>query len=184
MKANAPSLSTEANEPVHCIIPAVLLAVLCLGFLWFVVSTASALPERVATHFGLSGIPDGWMSRAEAIGLMAATGVGLPLFIVGLAAVIRFLPASLINIPHRDYWLAPNRRARTSALMFRLMLWLSCLLVAFMAGLHFLTLRANQTNPAQMPTDLLLIILAGYLAALGFWIFRLVRTFSKPAIGT
>lgn len=154
-------------------IPAVLLLASCVGFLWFTFRSVSLLPDPVATHFDLSGQPDGWMSRAGAITFVQAMGLGLPLFIVALSAMIRFLPAGMINIPNREFWLAPERRAETASRMSAAMLWLACLLVCFLAGMHCLTIVANRTVPAHMPASGLWIILAAFLVCLGVWIFFL-----------
>lgn len=71
------------------------------------------LPDRMASHFGPDGRADGWMSKLGFslfyIGMMAFEG-GL------FAAVSTFLhkiPDSQINLPHKEYWLAPERRAAT-----------------------------------------------------------------------
>src|SRR2546427_7634657 len=48
------------------------------------------------------------------------------LFRSGLGYVVRFLPVNSINIPNRNYWLAPERRVVTFDFLFRHLLWLAC----------------------------------------------------------
>jgi hypothetical protein len=33
----------------------------------------------------------------------------LPVFVVALSCLVRFIPVRLINLPDREYWLAPER---------------------------------------------------------------------------
>src|SRR2546423_1804970 len=87
------------------------------------------MPDRVATHFSGAGLPNGWMSRRQ----LALFDVGLLgfllLLLIGLGLLGRFLPPTLINVPHRDYWFAPERRRESADRLFRHVLWLCCLLV-------------------------------------------------------
>ncbi len=99
--------------------PAIVLVVLCLAFLGFLSWTSQQLPERVATHFGLHGEPNGWMQKPSAVMVMGGFGLGLPLLTVVLSFLVRFVPADLVNLPHREYWLAPERRDATYAFIAR-----------------------------------------------------------------
>ncbi len=88
----------------------VALAILFLGQLIFYYPQ---MPDPMASHFNSFGEPDGWMSRNG----FFAFEIGLLIFCVSLFfATTRFLtklPDSLINMPRKDYWLAPERRAAT-----------------------------------------------------------------------
>ena len=95
--------------------PAVLLILLISGFLLFVNQTASMLPERLATHFGAGGQPNGWMSRSGYTTFISLFGVALPLFVIVICFLCRFLPAWTVNIPNREYWLSPERHSQTYA---------------------------------------------------------------------
>src|SRR4051812_3401648 len=118
--------------------PAILLAFLYVCFLTYLISSAPQLPDKVATHFGAGGRPDGWMSRTAHLLFMAAFGLAFPFFLVGLFYILRFMPDSSFNLPRRDYWLAPERRAETFAYLLRHSLWFACLAVCLVIGLHFL----------------------------------------------
>src|SRR5712675_1010261 len=96
-------------------IPALVFNLLLLGYLVFLFCTVALLPQRMATHFDINGQPNGWMTRSSAVLLQGIVGLLLPLIIVGIFFVIRFAPARLINLPHRDFWFAPERRDETCA---------------------------------------------------------------------
>lgn len=173
-------MKRELSATQGWVLPVVALLALCLGFLWFLVASSAALPGRVATHFDFGGEPNGWMTRQGTVAFMAGMGIGLPLLLAGVALLVRVLPPSLINIPRREYWLAPERRSQTAMLLFRHMLWLACLVVCFMGGIHYTLVRANQTVPPHMTSGLIWPMIAGFLAAIGVWSIALVRKFSNP----
>lgn len=110
---------------------------------------------------------------------MRGFGLGLPLLIAAISFVVRFMPVSSINLPNREYWLAPERRDATYAFFSRQLLWLACLLVCFMAGLNWLTIQANTSTPVRMPTQLFLTFLGAYLASMAVWIVNFLRRFKR-----
>lgn len=121
------------------------------------------------------------MSRSGYTTFIVLFGLGLPAFTIAVGYLTRFLPASMVNVPHRDYWLAPQRRPETSAFLLNHCLWLACLELGFVAGMHHLTIQANRGTPVQMPASALLTVLAIFLAGLVTWIVLLVARFRKPA---
>ncbi len=161
-------------------VPAILFIVLCVGFLLYVNQTSSLLPERVATHFGGGGQPNGWMSRSGYTIFISFFGVGLPLFVVGLCFLCRFLPVWTVNLPHREYWLSPERRSRTYSYLLTHNLWLACLLVGFVAGMHYLTIQANHSIPVHLASSSLMTLLAIFLGCMALWVIALVRHFLHP----
>src|SRR5690349_6137471 len=94
--------------------------VLCIvGYLIYVWQSSPHLPDKVASHFGMDGKPNGWMLRSDYVLYMGAAGVGLPLFILAIYSLLSIIPKQLINVPNRDYWFAPERRAETAAWLRR-----------------------------------------------------------------
>ena len=161
--------------------PALALATFVCGFLIFLVRTEAELPERVATHFNLDGRPNGWMSRPADLIFSGAFGVGLPLLFIAISLLVRFAPARSFNVPHREYWLAPELREETNTYVFRQLLWLGCLVEVFLTGIQFLIIVANRSRPAHLPTDLFLTVLGGFLVGVGVWSFLFIRHFSRAA---
>lgn len=81
------------------------------------------LPARIASHFGPNGQPDGWSGKEEfLIVYFVVVGVVIVLF-AGLPALMSILPASLINLPNKDYWFAPERRQDTLETLRYYPLW-------------------------------------------------------------
>ena len=147
----------------------------CFGVSLFV--SASMLPERVATHFNGVGQPNGWMSRTTHLIFMAAFGVVFPLFLIGVCWATRFLPAGLVNIPHRDYWLADARRAESASYLAWHAVWFGCLAQGFVIGLHWLVVWSNQRQPPSLPIAWVLGVTVPFLLGVAAWVFCLYRRF-------
>ncbi len=163
-------------------IPATLLVVILFSFLVYLFSAGSSLPDPVATHFGGDNMPNDYMSRSAVIAIFGALGIALPLFLILVAATIRFLPAQFVNIPHREYWLAAERKSETMMFIAQHILWLSCLIVLFLSGTFHLIIRANAVTPVQLPTQLTWIVVGCFLAGLAAWCIVLVHHFGKGRI--
>ena len=161
--------------------PALLLGLFYLCFFGYLASTSPQLPERVATHFDGSGRPNGYMSRTAYLRFMVVFGLAFPLFVPALVFATRFLPDRCYNLPHRDYWLAPARRAETMAYVFGHSLWFSPMALCFVIGIHYSIIQANHSGQAHL-SNLLALALAGcFLAGTAVWAVSMIRHFNHPA---
>ncbi len=105
-------------------------------------------------------------------------GLGFPVFIVGVFFAIRFLPDSVINLPRRGYWLAPERRAATFAYAFRHSFWIASMLIGLSAGVEYLTLQANRQGAAMAHLSTPALALTGcFFAGTVVWIVCMFRRF-------
>lgn len=140
---------------------------------------AICLPDRVAIHFGWAGQADGWMPRSQAVLVMGLFQIGLPWFLLGVMAVARHFPRRMVNLPHRDYWLHPDRAAETLRDVGQFISWLAVAVALFTMGINHLTFVANRgTGNLHMPMFLLLF--GFYLLSVMVMIVRLWLRFGKP----
>ena len=148
------------------------LAIMALTSVW--------LPERIASHFGAAGLPNGFMTRGTYLAFMAGVVVGIPtLLSVIIGAAIHRSPDS-INIPHRDYWLAPARREATAEYLVRHTARLAAGVALFALALHFVLIHANALSPPRLEAPLVWWPLGAALAGVGLWIVSLRRRFRLP----
>jgi uncharacterized membrane protein len=164
-------------------IPAIVFSLLLLGYLIFLVCTVALLPQRMATHFDINGQPNGWMTRSSAVMFQGMIGLLLPLIIVGIFFVIRFAPTRLINLPRRDFWLAPERRGETCDYLSRQGFWLASLLVALQGMVWYQLIESNSTSIPHLSSSVFLVTLAVFVAAIIVWVLRLIRHFGKAVPG-
>ncbi|HEY3900439.1 MAG TPA: DUF1648 domain-containing protein [Chthoniobacter sp.] len=138
-------------KPRHPLLPYALLALVWVAFAVYVWVSSGNLPERVATHFGALGEPNGWETHAAYVRFTLIFGAAIPLFIFGVFSLARVGDGALMNIPRKDYWLAPERRSETFAFVQRQGFRMGFLVIAFFALIHHLVLMANAQTPANLP---------------------------------
>jgi hypothetical protein len=160
-------------------IPATAFLLLAASLIAFALSSAANLPPTVATHFSGPGHPDRWMSASGYVRFIISFGVGLPLFIVAVFYALRWLPSSLINLPRKDFWLADERLPETRRYFFRRGLWLGCMMLLLMIGLHYTIVRANQVTPPQLVPKHAFGLMIIFLVALALWLVTFLRHFAR-----
>lgn len=146
----------------------------------FVAVTGQELPATVASRFDLSGQANTSMSRGGYLGFMVGLATALPGLMLLLGRALRGSNARLLNIPHREHWLAPERREQTAAYVTRHLDLLAAGVAIFIAVMHLLVVRANRTQPPELPTDLFLGAVAVFVLATGAWAAAFMRRFRKP----
>ena len=150
----------------------------CAGvFVW---TTGSGLPDIVASHFGTSGAPNGSMPRTVYLIFMLAFVAGLPLALTLLTGIALGRPGARINVPHRDYWLGPERRDETVAFLRRQFVRFSSMLVVFLCYVHWLVVRANAVQPPILATPWLIGGLVVFLIASAAWAISMIGHFRRP----
>ncbi len=139
-------------------------------------ATSGALPERVATHFGMGGAANGWMSREGYLWFMVLFAIFVPLIVVATSG---FVPQFT-----RPRWKKAALHARAAdpadsiaAIAWRRShaCWLGCALAVFLTAMHLLLVEANLRTPAQLPEGAFFGVLGILLAVVGVWSLALKR---------
>ncbi|WP_295392244.1 DUF1648 domain-containing protein [uncultured Thiodictyon sp.] len=144
------------------------------AFVWF---TSLGLPPRVASHFGAAGLANGFMPRDFYVRFMLGFVVVLPSVLVLLPAAGLRHPRARINLPNRDYWLAPARRTATVVALRAHMAYVGCLLAIFLCYVHWLVVRANALAPPHLSMPWFFGGLAAFAIATVAWALLLIRHF-------
>jgi uncharacterized membrane protein len=159
--------------------PQFLYAFLFLAALLMMAYYYPQMPQRMASHFAADGRPNGWQSREAFFIVM--------LLVTSTSALVGFVaPRQIaakanhrINLPHRDYWLRPERRADTMRFISATMAWFGCgILFALISG-TFLALQANLGPDRRFNSEAMVLVLISFLAALLALLVRMVRHFQK-----
>ena len=137
------------------------------------------LPDRVATHFNISGRPDSWSSNLMNTIFFSATFILFNLLFLGIVQLLKKIPVSLINMPNREYWFAPERRPATVVKIGGFMAEFNFFTNLFIAGLLLLTFYANRTAQ-PLPLIPMIALLALFLLFVVGWIIHLYRAFKLP----
>lgn len=159
-----------------------LLILLLIGLAFLQASHyAPLLPERVASHFDAAGQADGWSSKTGFLAINLAFVVGMALLFLGVTLLINKVPNDWINLPNKDYWLAPERRAATLDIISGQMEWLAAATVALLVGLTQLTIQANLDAQAGLPGNAFWLLFGGYMAFFVVWLVWLLRKwYARP----
>ena len=107
----------------------------------------SRLPETIATHFDLNGVPNGWSSRAFTV-------FGLPLFLVAVHLLCAF-----------GTMMDPKRK-NIQDKMYKLVLWICpviSVLVCTAVYLYALGVNVDMARTAEVMVGILFIIIGNYL---------------------
>jgi RNA polymerase sigma factor (sigma-70 family) len=144
-----------------------------------ILTNAIVSQKIVATHFDWSGRPDGWMTHSNYLWFSLIFGCGFPLSFLVMGYLPRFLPTKAVNIPHRDYWLASERRDETFDHVFHQFFWLACFAALFALALQLLVVQANHQTPPHLSTPLVLAVAGCFLVAKAIWTAVLIRHFMR-----
>ena len=136
------------------------------------------LPETVASTFGGAGEPVGWASRQAMFGFYAGM-MGLFLVLFGLVRLLVRLPSRWINIPRRDYWLAPVRREATLRVLESQLGWFLVVTLAYLVLVMQLVLRANLLDPPRLEQQSFWIYFVVYMVYATVWTIWLVVRFCR-----
>jgi serine/threonine-protein kinase len=141
-------------------------------------SVWSELPPMLMSHFDGRGRADGFMTRQAFVWTLAALGGSIVLMLLNIPRLIAVLPVSMLNIPHRDYWL-PQRRPQVQHKLSIFTAWTAAGLTALLVAALELTLRANiEQEPLS---SAMWLVVGGYLVGTGLSLVWLVRAFRIPA---
>ncbi|MFI5356807.1 MAG: DUF1648 domain-containing protein [Opitutales bacterium] len=135
------------------------------------------LPMRVASHFDAAGRANDWMSRDAHLGFQAGLALFLGLLFGAIGALPPRLPDSLINLPHREYWLAPQRRAASLAWVGSMAHALGIVVVGFFIFVFQQVYVANVTGALRL--ELLPLIIGQFVLVAGLITVLLFR-FRRP----
>jgi len=139
---------------------------------------APHLPERIPTHFNGRGVADGWTGREGFVWFYWGIIGGVVTVFLLLSALILKAPASLINLPRHDFWLAPEREEETRLELVRRLLTLADATVIFYLVLTHLSVRSALDESGAMGPEFNWI-LGIYLAYVAVWTGLLLRHFSR-----
>ena len=86
---------------------------------------------------------------------------------------------SLINLPHKEYWLAPERRAETLAILDRSFAWFGCAVLLVVTTAVNYAIGRNLHPGAQLDPPVLIYVLGGFFVFTILWSIRLLTHFAR-----
>lgn len=136
----------------------------------------SVLPANMASHFDATGSPDAWTGRDAFVLLWLVILGSLVTMCLGVPWLVGRMPTNLINMPHRDYWLAPERRGEAMRIMASLMGWMGVGTLVLMMGMWQLTVDANLSRGNLSQSAWWWLV--GYSVFVAVWLVAMFRAFA------
>jgi hypothetical protein len=156
----------------------VVMLVLCAAQILYY---APLLPDIVASHFSFDGTPDGWGDKDSFLILYTGFVVFLASLFVAIALFLPRIPPALINMPDKDYWLAPERKEATLSYLSGRLLAMGNVTVLFIIVLFQFTIQANLRAEEDIRLGAETLVLAGvYSAYMLIWVIRLFASLRRP----
>ena len=136
----------------------------------FVSYSTLHMPALVASHFDASGVANAFMPRGRYMALTLCVTILLPLLVTLPLFVGLNNPKLKVNLPNRDYWLAPERRDETVAFVRQQMVRFGIALLVFICYAHWLVVKANAHVPPTLSSVSLVSGLLMFAAYVIIWI--------------
>ena len=121
------------------------------------------LPDRLASHFAASGMPNGWMTKQQFFITYAVVFVPALLVEFWVSHRIENKPDAKLNLPNKEYWLAPERRANTFAYFDSFFAWYGCAFLFVEVFAMGLAMRANFDTSPKLPTGPIFSVITGFV---------------------
>lgn len=141
---------------------------------------AIRLPEQIATHFGASGRPDGWGTRAGYLAVDIAISALVVLGIPMLTAALLSGSGKGLNVPNKDYWLRPENRDRFRSRMTADMFVISAATSGLLSWVDVEMVQANaMTEPALGSSWIAVVVFMVF--TVGYSIWMVTGRYAVPA---
>jgi hypothetical protein len=144
---------------------------------------APRLPGVLASHFGVTGAANGWQTKAAFLIAEVAVLALATVISFGVPRMIEAMPVSLINLPHKEFWLGPERREETFAYLRTWSAWFGCGLLAFLLFVMELAYRANLQRPPHFNNEAFVPALVAFAVVDTLLLVRLILHFSRGDAG-
>jgi hypothetical protein len=155
-----------------------LLCLLELARLW------SITPETMAAHFHIQGSPDRFVPKAEFFRFQVQTLLVVILVSLPFQFLFLVLPPGWINMPHHEYWLAPERRAGTLGRLNGFGIVLFGIILLDVQAAFEISAYANLKTPVVFNTALMSAVMAVSLVLVVVMLVLLILSFRLPQEGS
>jgi uncharacterized membrane protein len=139
------------------------------------------LPPVVASHFNASGAPNAWQPKGAFAMTLVILYLLFTLLWLSVPQLLRSVPVGLVNLPNREYWLAPQRRDHTAHVIGDQLAWLGSMQIALIAFIAQFAIDANLPGASGRLHPAVPWIAGAFVILLGAWLIRFLRMFSRPS---
>lgn len=139
------------------------------------------LPDAVGSHFDAAGKVNGSSTKFSYFIVYFVSLLTTSSFMLVLSSILKYLPTSSINLPHREYWLSDNRREQTLNFFNGHMSWVGVATMTLMIAIFHLTFLANLSPTKNLNVFLPWTIFGAFFLFMIGWVVVLIRRFPAPS---
>ncbi|MCA6580034.1 MAG: DUF1648 domain-containing protein [Pseudanabaena sp.] len=139
------------------------------------------LPDIVGSHFDISGKVNGTTSK---MGYFIVYFVSLAItssFTILIPLIFKYVPTSMINLPHKAYWLSDERREESIRFLNVHLSWFGVATMLLMVIIFHLTFLANLSPIKNLSAPAPWALLATFVIFTIWWTVVLLKRFPKPS---
>ena len=154
---------------------AILVCVFEIARLW------NLAPPQMAAHFNGQGSPDRFVSKAEFFWFQIQTMLIVVAVSILPQIIFLILPVNLINLPNREYWLAPERRVVTVNRLSSFAAMVFGVIILVVQAAFELTAYANLQTPIIFNAQWMLMVMIVSIVLIGLMLIQLRISFRLPS---
>ena len=132
-------------------------------------------PGVVPSHFDAAGHPNAWSSRNAFFALEVGVTLLVAALFIAIPSLLKATPVSLINLPNKSYWFAPERREATLDRLASYFDVFASATVLLLIVVFELASLASRGGP--LDNNAFLTALVSYLVFSAGWTVALMRAF-------
>jgi hypothetical protein len=140
-------------------------ALALLSAIFVVVFNYRELPQRIPTHFGVSGAADGWGDKSSLWII-----VGLACFLYAVLSLMRFLPPKLMNVP-----VSEEHRAAAIPISLEMVGWIKAEITFMFAYIVWSAVAVVQGQSQGLGAWFLPVTLVAIIGTSLFYSLRMIR---------
>ena len=139
----------------------------------------SELPQKIAIHFGFDGTPNGWAPKDGLLWTTLIVAAILSVTVLLPPRLIRSLASDRMNLPNKEYWLAPEHREQTMGFIEAQSVWFGCAVLLVLFTAFWLAARANLAPDKRFDSDTMWTALGIFFVVVIVWMVHFVRHFYR-----
>lgn len=137
-------------------------------------------PDRVPMHFDASGSPTWFGTRTQFLGAGAVFGGIMIALGVGCHLLVTRGSLGTVNVPHKEYWVHPDRIARLRRMLATDMGWTFGVTLLFLSVVPLSAVHALTRRPPELPAGPVWVVVTVSVVGTAGWCVWLARYRYRP----
>jgi len=138
------------------------------------------LPDSIATHFNADGEATSWMTRDQFAKFHCGFVVFMSLIFPACGWLLTLVPHKYVNVPNKEYWMAPERAKQTITGMRWDFAWMGIAVGSGIIYVDNMVMDAALRNEHGINSADVMPVVYGMAGVAGFFLLRMMLKFRLP----